>query len=232
MHLESLSQMLSAGSGSTTYVALVLLLYLTSVGLPLPEEITLITAGALVYEGAMHMPYVLLFAALAVVSADVQIYYIGRHFGRRIFEHRIFSRLLLTPERFAKAEQRFAGHSMWAIFTVRFISGLRWPTYFTAGTLRTPAYKFILIDAAATSIHVTAYTLVGYLFGPHVDDIVTFIKKADKWIATGALLMLVMVAVLIAYRLGKRRQRKIDKVAAAPVGEAPAEQTRSTGDGV
>jgi len=206
--------MLSAGDGNTAYVALVLLLYLTSVGLPIPEEITLITAGALVYEGAMKLPWVLTIAVLAVIAADAQVYYIGRHFGSRVFRHKFFSRFLLTPERLEAAERRFAGHSIWAIFTVRFISGLRWPTYFTAGTFRTPAYKFVLIDAAAATVHITAYTLLGHIFAPHVDDIVTFIKRTDKWIATAVLLMLVMVVSVIAYRLGKRRQRKIDAVTA------------------
>jgi membrane protein DedA with SNARE-associated domain len=190
-----------------SYVGLGLLLYCTGVGLPIPEEITLVLAGAAVYQGTLELPKMLLVAAVAIIVADIQVYLIGRHFGRPLLEKRFF-RFILPPERIAKAQARFAGHSIWAIFTVRFISGLRGPTYFTAGTLRMVFYKFLITDFIAVCLHITAYTTIGYMFSPEVEAIIKFIKRADRWVGVTILLALVLIALYIGYVIGMRRKRK------------------------
>jgi membrane protein DedA with SNARE-associated domain len=189
----------------TTYYGIVILIYLTSFGLPIPEEMTLILAGAAAHEGAMHMRYMVPLAAFTILVTDFQIYLIGRYFGRHILSRWPFRRLI-SSAKIDAAEKRFAGHTIWAVFTVRFISGLRWPTYFSAGTLRMPVYKFVLVELVAVTIHATTYSFVGYIFSPHVFVIVEFVKKANKLVGLTAILALVLLSILIGYRLGKRKK--------------------------
>lgn len=217
-----LSAMLNPVTYVTTYIGVVILIYATSFGLPVPEEVTLILAGAAAYDEAMRMKFLIPVAALTILFADVQVYILGKYLGRRILGRWPFRRLL-PPAKIDMAEKRFAGHSMWAIFTVRFISGLRWPTYFSAGTLGVPLYKFLIVETIAVAIHATLYSFVGYVFAPRVNDIVDFVKKADKWIGAVVILGLVLVAITIGYRLGRRKKIKEGYVVPVPPVEAEDE---------
>lgn len=192
---------------ATNYLGVGVAIVLTAFGLPLPEEITLVLAGAAAYQGAMNVWVLLAVGGGAVIIADSWIYSLGRFWGPRVLRHRFF-RWFLPPERIAQAEERFHRHFLWTLFAVRFLSGLRAATYFSAGTLRLPAYKFILTDLAAACIQVPLYTFVGYLFSPHVADIINFLKKADRWIAVTLALGAILLAVFIGYRLGAHRRRE------------------------
>lgn len=191
----------------TNYWWFGLLLYLTGVGLPIPEEITLVFAGAALYQARMDAERVFAVAIVAILMADTQVYLIGRFVGRRVLEMRLF-RLLMPPARIEKAERRFGGHSLWAIFTVRFVMALRGPTYFVAGMLRVSYLKFVLTDCVAALAHVAAYVTLGYMFSQHVDSLVTYIRRADRWVGLAAMLAVIFVVLFTGYGIGKWRKRK------------------------
>ena len=191
----------------TTYIGVALWLYLTGVGLPFPEEATLVIAGAVLYGGAMEWGPLVAVALAGIIAADIQVYVIGRFFGRRLVAKKFFH-FLLPPDRIQRAEKRFAGHFLWAVATVRFMSGLRGPTYFTAGMLRMPFLKFVVIDIAAACVHVAVFTTLGYLFSPHLERIIEFIKKADRWMGISILIALVSLALFIGYWMGLHRRKK------------------------
>ena len=82
------------------YVFLITMMLLSAVGLPFPEEATLVSVGLLAYmgmqpdlypppfDGAPHVnpKTAATVAFLAVIFSDVLIYSIGRFYGRRIFD--------------------------------------------------------------------------------------------------------------------------------------------------
>ena len=61
------------------YPALLLLLVLTGVGLPIPEDLLLVTAGYLVFTDVFQWPLALAVSLIGVVVSDVMLYSAGRH---------------------------------------------------------------------------------------------------------------------------------------------------------
>ena len=95
------------------YTFLIVMMLLSSVGLPFPEEATLVSVGVLAYmgmnpdkfpppyPGAPHVNpnHAAIIAFLAVFFSDFLIYGIGRFFGRKIFEWRPLKAVLSTENR-------------------------------------------------------------------------------------------------------------------------------------
>lgn len=193
-------------AATSTYLGVGVLLGLNSFGLPVPEEVILVVAGAAVCRGSMEFYILVVLAAVVILSADFTVYWLGRVWGRPLMRRRFF-RLVVSPRRVRKFSRRYRGHLLRGIFTVRFISGLRAPAYFTAGTLEVPAYSFLVTDAAAVLIHVPLFVMLGFIFSAQIDGLLGILKAADRWVALG---IAVAAAGTLAWALCRflRRRKK------------------------
>jgi membrane-associated protein len=63
------------------YPAIFVVVVLGNVGLPVPEEITLIVAGYLVWQGYFRLSIVLAVGVISAVAADNIGYWLGRRYG-------------------------------------------------------------------------------------------------------------------------------------------------------
>lgn len=120
-------------------------------GLPMNEDILLLTAAALTLSDVMSPLPLIAVAWCGLVIADLLIFHWGRVFGTRLIEHRLLSHAV-PPARLA-AMQRFmqrAGPA--AIFAARFMPGVRSAVYLTAGSLRMSYARQLLFDGAAAAI--------------------------------------------------------------------------------
>src|SRR5664280_3876813 len=109
----------------SSYLAIILVLILTGSGLPLPEEVPIITAGILSANDTLD-PLVAFFCCLfGAIVGDCVMYAIGYHFGRGVLcDHRWWARFI-TPEREADIEVKFRHHGLKVFFLARFLVGLR-----------------------------------------------------------------------------------------------------------
>lgn len=132
-----------------------LLLMLCGLGAPLPEEAALIPAGVMLADPENHLNFLhmTLVCASAILLGDSLPFLLGKRYGLAILKLRWVSKVL-HPERFAAFERRFAEHGNWAIFTCRFLPGLRIPGYFIAGTLKMSYVRFLLLDSTGILLSV------------------------------------------------------------------------------
>ena len=91
------------------YLAPFVVLLLCGVGLPLPEEVTLIASGLLVHQGRADFFVITVVCATAILLGDSIPYWLGRRYGLSALRIRWVKRIL-HPERFALLEERFAAH--------------------------------------------------------------------------------------------------------------------------
>ena len=126
------------------YLAPFLVLVLCGFGLPVPEEITMLGAGFLLYQGEVDMAPIIAVCLAGTLLGDSVPFFIGRRFGRRALQLKAIRRVV-HPERLRAIERRFDRQGALAVFVCRFIR-LRLPTWFTAGTLGMPYAKFIAYD--------------------------------------------------------------------------------------
>jgi len=186
------------------YVGPFLVLLLCGVGLPLPEEVTLIGSGILVYQGQVDFVPICAVCGCAILIGDSAPYWLGRRFGPAALRIRWVERVL-HPERFAQLERRFAAHGNWVIFTCRFLPGIRIPGYFVAGTMRMGYLRFIALDALGVVVSVPVSIWVGYLFGGSVEVLHRRVK--DLHLLLAFLLASTMIVVLVRVRIRRRAAR-------------------------
>lgn len=151
------------------YGGVFLVLLLCGLGLPVPEDIPIITSGYLVHLGTMSFWPALAVNMLGIMLGDLIIYSFGYWMGPRAIEYRLF-RSVMTPERMGKVQAFFDRHGKKAIFFGRFIAGLRAPLFLAAGITRLPLRIFFGMDLAAALLSVPLLLVAAWYFGDHIDE--------------------------------------------------------------
>jgi membrane protein DedA with SNARE-associated domain len=189
--------------GRFHYMAPFTVLMLCGLGLPLPEEVALIGSGILLYQGEVEFVPIILVCAAAILLGDSIPYWLGRHYGLAALKTRWVAKIL-HPERFAALERRFAEHGNYAVFTCRFLPGLRIPGYFVAGTLRMSYPRFIFIDFLGVLISVPASIYLGKIFGDSMESLRKSMHDLHLWLALGV----VALALILILRSKWRKRDK------------------------
>ena len=83
---------------SHVYAKLAGLLLLCGLGLPVPEDISLISAGYLAHLGTVEIHTVFLVCFVAVLGGDTLAFTVGRSFGTKLLASR-FGHRYFTPKR-------------------------------------------------------------------------------------------------------------------------------------
>ncbi|MEV0128139.1 DedA family protein [Dactylosporangium sp. NPDC050688] len=119
-----------------------------SMGIPVPGEITLVTASLLSVTTKIDPWLVATSASVGAIVGDSIGYLIGRRGGRHLLERvgRRFPKHF-GPAHLAKAERAFQRWGVWAVFFGRFIALLRILAGPLAGALRVPYGKFLVANA-------------------------------------------------------------------------------------
>ena len=163
------------------YVGLFAMMIASAFGLPLPEEVTLISVGFLAfmgsrpdlypppYEGAsvVNRHEIAWFAFIAVVLSDTLIYFLGRKFGRKIITHPRMNRFI-SAETLKKVENWTHKYGPMAVFIFRFTPGVRFPGHLFCGMMKYNIGKFLAIDSFAALISVPTQVYLIALYGDQI----------------------------------------------------------------
>jgi len=161
------------------------------IGLPLPEDITLLAAGVLARQHVFKLRYVILVGFIAVVCADWIIYLAGRRYGRGIVALPVLARLF-GAARLDAVQGVIERHGTRAVFAARFVLGFRMATFLAAGTFGVPAHRFGLAEAAGTAIFVPAMATLGYLFSDRAERVLRDVGRVNHWLVLVGLVALAL----------------------------------------
>lgn len=200
---EYLITTLSQLDGWTAYSAIVGLLLLCGLGLPLPEDITLIAAGILSALGSISFIGAVVVGLFGVLAGDAFLYTMGRTYGRRAFDLP-FIRSVMTPRRIALAERKIIRNSYFICFTARFLPGLRSPIFLMSGIMGVRPMVFYGLDGFAALISVPLWVWVGHWVGMNLD---TALKVAERIQLSVAGIIILFVAIYLGYRRYKKGRR-------------------------
>ncbi len=200
---------------SFTYLGIFVLLMLCGLGVPLPEEPVLIAGGYVAYKGYTHLLPTILVSMAAILLGDLVAFYLGRRYGQEraitgFFKRHISLRTLVRARRFMRE------HGNKTIFLVRFMPGLRMPTYFMAGSLGMRMSVFLTYDCLAALISAPVSILLAYYFGEHIDAALKASGRFHRYLLAAA----VIAALVWIWHWLKRR--RMAKAAAKPISQ-PAE---------
>ncbi|MBH2005558.1 MAG: VTT domain-containing protein, partial [Sphingobacteriia bacterium] len=103
-------------------------------GIPVPEDVAMLTIAIQVKRGVLSFPIAFGVCWVVLVFADSLQFMLGKFFGKRILDF-LKKRGLLKDERRATIERRLSRWGIFACFVARFIPGGRVPVFVLAGNI-------------------------------------------------------------------------------------------------
>lgn len=179
------------------------IIMLESMGIPVPGEITLVSASLLAATGLTSVWGVAIAAAIGAIIGDSIGYTIGRRGGRAL----LIRAGLRFPKHFgpahlARAERVFERWGVWAVFFGRFVALLRILAGPLAGALRVPYRKFLLANATGGILWAFGTAWVIYYLGRTAERYL----KGFSWLALGLAVACGIATTLYLKRRAARAQ--------------------------
>lgn len=187
-----------------SYLGIIVVLVLTGVGLPLPEEVPIIAAGIASSVGTLNPWWAFLACLVGAIGGDIMLYTVGYHFGHSLVARHPRWAHLLHADREAKIEAMIRKHEFKVFFLSRFMVGVRAPVYLAAGVLRIPFHRFLLIDVFCATVVVGLFFWLSYAYG---DRLTNLIRQSEIWLTV--VVAVAIVAVVCFYYWRRRRLRRL-----------------------
>lgn len=170
------------------YLVVLGLFLLCGIGLPLPEEVVLLAVGYVCakWPDKAVMHWMMLTSGGAILSGDLLPFVLGRVFGVRLLRLR-WLRMFITKQRLAKFDHWFRRRGDTVIFIARFVAGLRVVAFFTAGTMKMPWRRFLLLDGIGIAVIVPALILLGYHGASFIENMIATVQKVERGLLWGAI---------------------------------------------
>jgi membrane protein DedA with SNARE-associated domain len=181
-------------SGLHAYALILGVLLICGMGVPVPEDVTLISAGLLAGQQKISFLGAFIVSFIGVLSGDTILFLIGQKYGRKVFKWPLVRRIF-TEERIQKSQMKIKKHAKKICFMARFMPGLRAPIFLTSGIMHVPFRTFILQDGVAALISVPIWIYVGFWFSSNIDAAIHFAKKVNK----GIILVLIIGLICLLY---------------------------------
>lgn len=214
---------LSGFSGIKAYGAILGVLLACGLGVPLPEDISLISAGILAALKSITLYGAIIVGLVGVLAGDCFLFFLGRYYGYRVFKLPLF-RSVFTEKRIQLARQKVLSNSKFICFTGRFLPGLRAPIFLTSGIMGVRPIVFFSLDAAAAVISVPVWVCLGWYFGSNMDQALTIAVRTQKYFVT-AVTLLLLFYIWWKIRAARAEEQLLDPAEKPPIPIEPEIQS-------
>jgi membrane protein DedA with SNARE-associated domain len=183
------------------YPVLFALVAIETMGIPVPGETAIFTAGILASRDELQIEFVIAVAAAGAIIGDNIGFAIGRRYGRR---------LLLVPGPLERHRRRvielgepfFERHGPKAVFLGRWVTGLRITSAWLAGVNRMSWPTFLFWNALGGICWAAVVALVAYYLGRGAERVFNVAGLGGA--------VVVVVGGVIVWLVVRRRERARD----------------------
>ena len=203
------------------YAAIFLLMVLESACVPIPSEVTMLFAGALVSAPFLAPEHQLDLVAVAVIGAGANLvgswlaYWAGYAGGRPLVD-RWGRYLLLRPHEIDRAHAWFDRYGQEAVFFGRLLPVVRTFISLPAGVARMNVWKFSLYTVLGCLPWTFGLAFLGYKLGERWDEVERFLRPVS-W----------LVAALVVTAVGWWAWRRIRYLRTHPLQRAEDPEGRA-----
>jgi membrane-associated protein len=166
-------------------------------GFVFPGETAVLLAGFLASTGRLSVVVLGVVVVLAAIIGDSVGYEVGRKFGPRMLRWRMFRR---HEERIERAREFLDGRGGSAVLIGRGTAFLRAVTPGLAGLSGMKYRRFLAWNALGGVIWGVGCVVAGYLAGDSYKQVASYLGRAGA-----AVIVLVVVTAIIAWRVRRRR---------------------------
>ena len=169
------------------------------VGAVLEGDVALLVAGMVAHLGMLAMPAVLAIGFAGLLTSDVVWFAIGRAYADRLQRSRVYRRA-------APVVTRLAGRAgPLQIVIARVVYGTRVASMVFWGAHGLGVRHFLLLDALGCALWALAFVSLGYGLSGSIELAIGRVKRAERWLAGGVVVAVVLVGLL--HLRGRRRAR-------------------------
>ena len=169
------------------------------IGFVIPGETAAVLGGVLASRGQVQLELMMGVVVLAAVVGDTVGYEVGRRFGTKPLESRMFNR---HRGKLDKAQDFLRRRGGSAVFLGRFIAFFRAVMPALAGVSRMHYPRFFAFNAAGGLVWGAGFVLLGYLAGNSYEAVA---KTVGTDVA--AAVLLIAVAALVVWRVRTARRK-------------------------
>jgi len=180
------------------------------VGFPLPEDVPLIAAGYLIWDGTLDWSWTIFVTMTGVLIGDTILFYFGRKMGTRLLmSGKVKS--LIKPKKLRRTQAYFRKYGDKLIFFARFVAGFRAAAFFLAGSMKMKYRRFIFLDGLAAAVSVPVWIGLGYGLGRTFGEEISQILRQMKHLKTGftVVVIAILLSVLLRSYLKYRRAQAL-----------------------
>ncbi len=196
------------------YGFVIIVMLLSSLGFPIPEEISIVSLGLLSYIGSkpdlypppfLGAPHVqiipaMLVCGLSIYFSDFLVYSIGRSYGPLVFASNWFKKIV--PEKrlnMVKAWTRKWGGIVPGLF--RLIPGVRFPGHLLCGALGIKRSIFLVVDGLVIlAVVPTQIFLISY-YG----EVIVDLMKKFQLVLGGTCVLVLVLLIWKSYQIFTRK---------------------------
>ena len=168
------------------------------IGLFLPGDSLLITAGLIAATGALNIWWINVLLMVAAIVGDSVGYAIGARIGPRLFTRE--KSMLFNPKHVDRTRRFYARYGAKTIVIARFVPIVRTFAPVLAGVGQMPYRRFISYNVFGGIGWVAGMTWTGYFLGSAIPDIKSHIHKV-------VLVVIVLSVIPIAIEVLRERRR-------------------------
>lgn len=219
--MERLLDHLLSLEPASVHMTLAGILLLCGLGLPIPEDISLISGGYMAHLGVVNVHTVFLVCLGSVLGGDCAAFFLGRHFGRRILSWGPAQKLFSARKQL-RVRAYFRKYGSKVIFVGRFLPGLRFSIFFSAGTLHVRPAVFLVYNSLAALLSVPFLVYLAWIFGEHIDRVVRWARRSEY----GILVVALLAGGFILFKLARYRRQRRRELHASAAKEAKEKEAK------
>lgn len=178
----------------SAHYVIFLLILLTGLNVPLPEDILVMISGMLVGKcipGSYITMFLWVYAA-AILSA-YEAYWIGRFLGPKLYDIRYFHHVI-THHRVTRIGGFLERYGIWVFIIGRFIPfGFRNGIFMTSGLTHMPFARFAMRDAVGAFVATSVLFFIGHQFGENYQALFHYFHTYES------IVLFVTIALIIFF---------------------------------
>ncbi len=196
--IESLSNFVTSSVSQWGYLAIFILMALSSMCMPVSSEIVLMFAGYMAFQGKLNILYIIIIGSLGNLTGSVISYYIGLYGGRPLFLK--YGRYFFIKEKELKwAENWFDRFGDATVFFGRMVPVIRALISVPAGIAQMNSVKFYIYTSLGVLPWDIGLVYAGYLLGANWHKLTKYMNVLSL------IVIVVLVIMIIAFIFYKRR---------------------------
>ncbi len=176
-------------------MAAFVLVLLIAIATLVSEDLTCIGAGVMAAQGRIDLSVAVIACFLGIFVGDMLLFLAGRFLGRPAVECAPLKWFIRTED-VERSSSWFSRKGGVAILLSRFVPGMRLPTYFAAGLLRTSFWRFALYFSLAAAVWTPLLVGLSRVLGEEVLKSALLINQSFAIKALAACVVLYFVVTL------------------------------------